>query len=224
MLIRLDRAEDRFRAAHIAHRPDGAAIVYPDGLLAQGYLLTSPQLETYLAERDRRLQTVIGRQKKYVAPLWLGFGLLAVGLIVSGNDAVLLVAALTAVPVLIAALVWTRRRKARKLAELFPGAPRAVDAARFRRWPLAMLLRRGFGVWWCIAVVLFSFVVHASAFLGLVGGESLRELAIAALSGGVTLWLIVRYGYLLTQHVRFRLRHHRAPQADDLKALQVEHR
>ena len=67
MLIRLDRAEDRFRAAHIAHRPDGAAIVYPDGLLAQGYLLTSPQLETYLAERDRRLQTVIGRQKKYVA-------------------------------------------------------------------------------------------------------------------------------------------------------------
>ena len=44
MLIRLDRAEDRFRAAHIAHRPDGAAIVYPDSLLAQGYLLTSPQL------------------------------------------------------------------------------------------------------------------------------------------------------------------------------------
>ena len=140
MLIRLDRAEDRFRAAHIANRPDGAAIVYPDGLLAQGCLLTSPQLETYLAERDRRLQTVIGRQKKYVAPLWLGFGLLAVGLIVSGNDAVLLVAALTAVPVLIAAFVWTRRRTARKLAELFPGAPRAVDAARFRRWTLAMLL------------------------------------------------------------------------------------
>ena len=71
-----------------------------------------------------------------------------------------------------------------------------------------MLLRPGFGVWWCIAVVLISFVVHASAFLGLVGGESLRELAIAALSGGVTFWLIVRYGYLLTQHVRFRLRHH----------------
>ena len=223
MFVRLDRAEDRFRAAYIAYRPDGSAVVYPDGLLGRGYLLSQLQLETYLAERDRRLQPVIGRQKRYGILAWLGFGLLAVGLLVSGTEFVLLAAMLAAIPMLLAALVWTRRRTVKKFATLFPGAPRAVDAARYRRWTLAMLMSPGFAVWRCTTIASVALVVLASAMLGLVSGETPHELAIAALSGAIALWLIAQYGYLLAQHIRFRLRHHRAPRADDLKALQADY-
>lgn len=222
MLLRLDKSELRFRAAHIAKCPNKSAIIYPDGILGRGILLTSSQLTVYLAERDRHLQRFIRFQGQYGLLTWVSLFVVIIGLLLTSNQWVLLIVVLAGIPLLVIALIWTRHRTAKLFATLFPQAPYAADTVRYQRWKLAMMISPEFGVGRCCAIVVASLILLVFAIFGLFVGSALQELWIAFLCCAIAIWLLGLHGYLLFHHAKFRLGHHRRPCEMDLKTLRPE--
>ena len=215
-----DFAERLFQNRNIVRQPDGGAIVYPGLLADEAYWLSAPDFRTYLQMRaqeahrnfPRALIILISAGGLFLAfREWMG---LEHGM----APAILLFIAIT-----LFVTAWDLVfRPRRKFLAAFPKAPRTHDPIRQQRKTLAGMV--AFDPLICVGATALCFGLIVSLTASLLFGTQQPQLRAqdgAMLILGFTILSVggTFYGHLAWHHLRFFMKHRRAPTQDDLDTL-----
>ncbi len=201
-----------WRYVTIAPQVDGGIIVSPGWVHGGSFRLTEDEIEPYLAWEARR-----GKTEARIG--WL-FAIVAFLILLLSMDWYPMPAMFVLIGLIINVVVMVtaiNKWKMRSFAEQFPNFPPARDDNRRRRSTNYTLV--GMSRWWCIisTVVLWWAVWgYAARLVTDTSEHSALDILDHILFGGVVLVLAAYGTSLCFEHFRFRRRHGRAPNRDDI--------
>lgn len=204
----------RRRFLNVVQQTDGGAIVFPGGFFGRSFRLTKNELVTYFPwesehhRRSARIQNAV-----FVMLIAVTIPLI---IVLQGD-----VGSIVSIFVVFAVIgVWvfvSYQWAIRSFRTRFPDAPLAGDSGKWRRLIRSMLVSCppwvgvcwGMIAWWVVWTEVERLISNSSRWPP-------REILVSVPSGIVFVVLGALFVYLTIEHYRFRRRHGRPPNIEDL--------